>query len=110
MIPFLFGEILASMRIVNEYWLSVFYGFCRKRANNQIGLFKLACSKYFFVSFDIICPLISVRWSFIEMKNAVVEHERAETALVLPKVQDCFSKATKALSEYILAKDAVNSW
>ena len=44
------------------------------------------------------------------MKEAVIEHEEAETAQILPKVQDCFSKATKALSEYIIAKDAVNSW
>ena len=40
----------------------------------------------------------------------MVEHEKMENEKILPKVQEGFSKATKALSECIVAMESVNSW
>ncbi|CAB3981463.1 AUGMIN subunit 5-like [Paramuricea clavata] len=45
-----------------------------------------------------------------EVQNAVEEHEQMENEQILPKVQERFSKATKALSECIVSMETVNSW
>ena len=38
------------------------------------------------------------------------QQEQEEKEELFSKVQESFSKATKALSEYIVAKETVNSW
>lgn len=57
-----------------------------------------------------ICRLLSQSVVLIDVQNAVVEQEQRENGHVLPKVQESFSKATKALSECIVAMETVNAW
>ncbi|XP_028401919.1 HAUS augmin-like complex subunit 5 [Dendronephthya gigantea] len=45
-----------------------------------------------------------------DLRSAVVQHKNRENEKILPKVQESFSNATKALSECIVAMEAVNSW
>ena len=61
-------------------------------------------------SITMLIYLLNQAVVLIDVENAVAVQEQRENEHILPKVQESFSKATKTLSECIVAMETVNSW